>query len=78
MRLFHPPSLVFFFVLLVLFCVNDEKFEGCFSHSPSCELAGSFTGIDLPVLLENELKGKNDKRPATASFPWVITLHKPD
>lgn len=68
MGLFHPPSLDFF-VPLVLFCVSDGKFLGCFSQSPSHELAGSLMGTDLPVWLENELTGTNDKCPATASFP---------
>lgn len=34
-------------------------------------------GIDLPILLENDLTGKNDKHPITAlPFHRVITLHE--
>lgn len=70
MRLFHHPSPEFCFFFVQFFSVWIMKsLRAAFPTPLHLNFAGALMGINLPILLKNELIGKSDKRPVAASSP---------
>lgn len=67
MRLFHHPSRDIFFPSS--FLCELWKLWGLPFSLPFTWTLQALSWADLPVLLGNELTGKHDKHPRTASFP---------